>query len=220
MCVCVFISKTIYSFYFFFKSKQVSCLFVFRPHCMTALLDLISLTNSLISKRSKSEECLTLNSSLLKILRWLLSFFSAFVESSNRGGQIPAILLNNGKKTFEILTDMYQDEFIFNLLYVAKVEDKDGYSKIVATECKKIDTMMTSKTSPASNDLKSFYVPETILGLRTLDPMKNEAKPVSIASELPSFVHTVQPMLVFEALFRPASDLNSLSQYLNTLRFV
>ena len=80
--------------------------------------------------------------------------------------------------------------------------------------------MMTSKTSPASNDLKSFYVPETILGLRTLDPMKNEAKPVSIASELPSFVHTVQPMLVFEALFRPASDLNSLSQYLNTLRFV
>ena len=89
----------------------------------------------------------------------------------------------------------------------------------MASLCKQIDTLMTSKTATAiSNDIKKIYVSEIVLGLRTLDPLKNEAKPVSIASELPSFVHTVQPILVFEALFRPSSDLNSLSQYLNTLR--
>ena len=93
----------------------------FRPHCMTALLDLIDLTTSLISKRSKAEECLTLNASLLKILSWLLKFFLAFIEASNRGQMSSSIVMKNAEKTFEILTDFYQDEFIFNLLYVTKV---------------------------------------------------------------------------------------------------
>ena len=56
-----------------------------------------------------------------------------------------------------------------------------------------------------------------IAGVKSLDSLKSESKAVSIANEVPSFVHTIQPMLVFEALFRPASDLNSLSQYLMTL---
>ena len=189
---------------------------------MTTLLDLISLTKSLISKRSKSEECLTLNASLLKILSWLLKFFLAFIETSNRG-QITTstpnatMIMKNAEKTFDIVADFYHDEFIFNLLYVTKVEDKDSYSKM-ASLCKQIDSMMTSKSTTISNELKNKYSSEVILGLRSLDPLKNETKPVSIASELPSFVHTVQPILVFEALFRPASDLNSLSQYLNVLR--
>ena len=34
---------------------------------------------------------------------------------------------------------------------------------------------------------------------------------------MPSFVHAIQPMLVFEALFHPTSDLSNLSQYLNCL---
>lgn len=88
---------------------------------MTALLDLIDLTTSLISKRSKAEECLTLNASLLKILSWLLKFFLAFIEASNRGQMSSSIVMKNAEKTFEILTDFYQDEFIFNLLYVTKV---------------------------------------------------------------------------------------------------
>ena len=37
------------------------------------------------------------------------------------------------------------------------------------------------------------------------------------ANEMPSFVHAIQPMLVFEALFHPTSDLSNLSQYLNCL---
>ena len=202
------------------KSK---CLF-YRPHCMTALLDLICLTKALISKRSKAEECVTLSASLLKILSWLLKFFLAFIEFSNRGQMSTSIpnsltIMRNAEKTLGILTDFYQDEFIFNLLYVTKVEDKDSYSKM-ASLCKEIDTKMTSKSATISNDLKKLYVSEAILGLRTLDPLKSESKPVSIASELPSFVHTIQPILVFEALFRPASDLNSLSQYLNSLRYV
>ena len=88
---------------------------------MTALLDLIDLTTSLISKRSKAEECLTLNASLLKILSWLLKFFLAFIEASNRGQMSTSIVMKNAEKTFEILKDFYQDEFIFNLLYVTKV---------------------------------------------------------------------------------------------------
>ena len=40
-----------------------------------------------------------------------------------------------------------------------------------------------------------------------MDPLKNEAKPMSIANELPSFTHAIQPLLVFEALFHPTSDL-------------
>ena len=35
-----------------------------RPHCTSALLDLIDLTKKLVSKRSKPEECMNLNSTL------------------------------------------------------------------------------------------------------------------------------------------------------------
>ena len=154
-----------------------------RPHCITALLDLISLTKRLISKRSKPEECVVLTGSLMRILIWLLKFFFVVVEASSKGktvinlcifsteilfmqftGQtVQPALIENAKKTLEILTEMQQDEFIFNLLYVTKVEDKDSYSKM-ASICKQIDALMTSKTTSISADLKSVYVSDVILG--------------------------------------------------------
>lgn len=190
-----------------------------RPHCIAALLDLVNLTRNLVSKRSKPEECLTLNASLMKILTWLLKFFLSLIEISNRGQSLSAALMENARKSFEILKEFQQDEFIFNLLYVGKVEDKDSYTKMTSI-CKQIEAIMSSKTSPISSDFKAFYASDVILSFRSLDPMKNEAKPVSIANELPSFVHTVQPMLVFEALLRPASDLTGLSHYLNCLTHI
>ena len=51
----------------------------------------------------------------------LLKFFLAFIEASNRGQMSSSIVMKNAEKTFEILKDFYQDEFIFNLLYVTKV---------------------------------------------------------------------------------------------------
>ena len=71
--------------------------------------------------------------------------------------------VDNGRKTFEILTEIYQDEFILNLLYVTKMEDKDSFSKM-AILCKQIDATMTSKTSSISSDFKTFYSSEIMLG--------------------------------------------------------
>ncbi len=188
-----------------------------RPHCVRALLDLVSLTRGLISKRSKGEECALLTTALLKILVWLVKLFHATVEANVRGHTINAsITIDNVKKMMEILTEFHDDELIFNLLYVAKVEEKDSFAK-VSSACKQIDAIMMSKTSTVSNEIKSLYNSNVLMGLRTLDPMKNEPKPISIANELPNFVHCVQPMLVFEALFRPASDMTSLGQYLTAL---
>lgn len=193
-----------------------------RPHCITALLDLVILTRGLISKRSKPDECATLNGALMKILSWLLKLFQSIIEAAtSRSGQtLSPALTENARKIFTVLTEFQKDEFIFNLLYVSKTEDKDSYSKM-ASVCRQIESVMTSKNSTGvSMELKSFYSSEVILSLRSLDPLKVEAKSVSNASEQPSFVHSVQPMLVFEALFRPASDLTSLSQYLSTLTHI
>ena len=187
-----------------------------RPHCTSVLLELISLSKALISKRSKPEECLSLNSSLLKIATWLLKLYAGIIETLHRG-QAPE-LVTNAQKTFEILTDFYKDEFILNLMYVVKVDDKDAYSKM-GQLCKQIDSLMNTKNSSLPNEIKMDYSSEVMMGLKSLDPLKNEGKVVSIANELPSFVHAIQPMLMFEALFHPTSDLNSLSQYFHSLTY-
>ena len=188
-----------------------------RPHCTSSLLDLIKLTISLISVRSKPEECLNLNNTLLKTLSWMLRYFLSVLEANqSRSNGQPLESVENAKKCFEILKAFYEDDFMMNLLYVARIEDKDAYSKM-ASLCKQIDNLFNTKNSTVQSEFKSFYSSEVILGLRSLDPLKSEAKPVSIANENPSFVHAIQPMLVFEALFHPTSDLNNLSQYLNCL---
>ena len=187
-----------------------------RPHCTSVLLELITLSKTLISKRSKPEECLSLNNSLMKIVTWLLRLYSSIIETLHRG-QAPE-LITNGQKTFEVLTEFYKDEFLLNLMYVVKIDDKDAYSKM-SQMCKQIDTLMNMKNSSLPNDIKVGYSSEVMMGLKSLDPLKNEGKIVSIANELPSFVHAIQPMLMFEALFHPTSDLNSLSQYFHALTY-
>ena len=86
---------------------------------------------------------------------------------------------DNAKKCFNILKTFYEDEFLINLLYVARIEDKDSHAKM-ATTCKNIDNLINTKTSTIPKEFKSFYSSEVILGLRSLDPLKNETKPISI----------------------------------------
>ena len=156
-------------------------------------------------------------SNLLKTVTWLLKFFLSVLEANqNRSSGQKLESLENSKKCFEILKNFYDDEFLMNLLYVARIEDKDNYGKM-ANLCKQIDQLVNTKTSTVPMEFKAFYSSEVILGLKSLDPLKNETKPVSIANEMPSFVHAIQPMLVFEALFHSTSDLNNLSQYLYCL---
>ena len=50
-----------------------------RPHCTTALLDLVKLTTNLVSKRSKPEECLTLNRYVCILTYLFLIFLSKFL---------------------------------------------------------------------------------------------------------------------------------------------
>ena len=166
-----------------------------RPHCTSALLDLIDLTKKLVSKRSKPEECMNLNSTLLKTLSWLLRFLLSVLEanqmrnSSNNGagaGQNNQTVLesfDNAKKCFNILKTLYEDEFLMNLLYVARIEDKDSHAKM-ATTCKNIDNLINTKTSTIPKEFKSFYSSEVILGLRSLDPLKNESKQISIGEKI------------------------------------
>ena len=55
---------------------------------------------------------------------------------------------------------------------------------------------------PDSTELKS-ELSKIVVGLGNLDPLRQ----LSDVASLPSFVHAIQPMLVCEALLRPASDL-------------
>jgi hypothetical protein len=55
---------------------------------------------------------------------------------------------------------------------------------------------------PDSTELKS-ELSKIVVSLGNLDPLRQ----LSDVASLPSFVHAIQPMLVCEALLRPASDL-------------
>lgn len=89
----------------------------------------------------------------------------------------------------------------------------------MTSSCKQLEQLLSiQKSHPIIHEFKDQIL-EITLVLRNLDPLKSAAATVinSEKSELPSFVHAIQPMLVFEALLHPTSDLNALSLHLHSV---
>lgn len=166
-----------------------------KDHCTLALLDLVDLSQSLVTSRGKPEDCLTLGHSLVKIVLWLLRLI---IDSPTPAIETRVVQL---LKIFVV-----DNDFTASLLYVGKVEDKENFSKI-STSCKAL-----TDQAKASPDLAAV-----LAALKNPDPMKLSGLSACNSSGLsawPSFVHVIQPMLLYEALLHPASDLTVLSQHL------
>ncbi len=207
-----------------------------RPHCVAALLDFLELCQRLIASRGKPEECIVLTTALMNTTLWLLKYVSAVLESivanlnpPQQSSTQAKLSKDNSKRALKLLVTIVENNFAYNLLYVGKAEDKDLYNKVYAA-AKQLDQVVNggSSSKGSSNNsnnvntnsaaLQDYKADASVVvsSLKTIDPLKSLSIQ-SAAHELPSFVHAVQPMLMYEALLRPSSDLSTLSHHLTTV---
>ncbi|XP_040568441.1 mediator of RNA polymerase II transcription subunit 24 [Lepeophtheirus salmonis] len=174
-----------------------------KPSCHTALLHLLQETlQNYIKGSGKNEECLSLATSLVSLSSWLLRLLAHSMESQQT--------LSNAQKTLSLLDSMILSRpFVLSLFTVAKAEDKENYLKMIAL-CK-------SLASKDHSTLKSEIV-------RVTAALRNGAEFLTQSEKIApdSFILTsaIQPVLAFEAILHPNSDLNNLAQGLNTLALV
>lgn len=181
-----------------------------RPHCVAALLELIELSQTCMTSRGKPEECVSLATSTLKVTLWLLKCMTSAFEL---GDKVSAIEVQNFTLALELIRNYLDSEFSMCLLFLGKAEDKDTHDKILAASQQLLEFSKTANTLiPESTELKQDIM-KTIASVGNLDPMRS---PPEVTS-LPSFVHAIQPMLLFEALLRPTSDQGSLSHHLHSV---
>jgi len=137
---------------------------------------------------------------------------------------------------------MMENEFTLCMMFIGRIEDKDTYAKILNTNKKIMDQLkgLTQQNQLSHSILSECpkFKPNmtrlvTCISAGSLDPLSqasmefvdgaipNQYKQPSSAqaflaksNHLPSLVHVIQPLLLFEAIMRPMSDLKALSQNL------
>ncbi len=199
-----------------------------RPHCTVAL---IRLSEEVVPKATSA-------SALAQIAAWLLTAVSAsLARIESRAPSTLGVDTENYESGLKLLRKLaVETEFTAALLYIGKKEEPEAQAKIVAM-CKQLNEQVCIERVILPIESYSSCFPVCALkvsqtqvhaalkqevtklttALKTLDP-KSLTVAESKASSVGGFPF-VQPLLAYEAVLRPTSDLTGLSQQLYTQAF-
>ena len=189
-----------------------------HPHCTAALLTLVDSAKSrLTSARARTEECLHLASALLKVVAWLLRVISASLVKVEMPQSSPgAVDVANAESAVRLLRFLaLESDFASAMLHVAKSEDRETHSiRVVAASKQVVDALSASllgaKLRPEFDKIAA--------ALRSLDPARIVEKGKrAVQHNVKSGYPVLQPLLAFEAVLRPTSDLGVLSHHIHSI---
>ena len=189
-----------------------------HPHCTAALLSLVDSAKSrLTSARARTEECVQLASALLRVVAWLLRVISASLVKVEMPQSSPGpVDVANAEGAVRLLRFLaLESDFTSAMLHVAKSEDRETHSiRVVAASKQVADALSASllgaKLRPEFDKIAA--------ALRSLDPARIVEKGRrGVQDNVKSGYPVLQPLLAFEAVLRPTSDLGVLSHHIHSI---
>ncbi len=188
---------------------------------------------------SKPEELVVLASSLLAALMWLLKLMSQSFEAlelHHRSGEGSAAHSSNYRRALNLAHQLLEGDFSLALLYVGRAEDREIHSRAFS-QCKQLEEQVKQSGHVLSGgggssggsgsasggtgggvggggDASALKqeLSRLTMAVKTIDPVKASGGGPGGGNDPLDCMHQLQPMLTFEALLRPDSDLTELAQ--------
>ncbi|XP_059094945.1 mediator of RNA polymerase II transcription subunit 24-like isoform X1 [Tigriopus californicus] len=177
-----------------------------KPHGSGALLDLITSAQGHVTCKGRPEDCVQLAVALLQVHGWLLQLLSATFQRLERLRD-SKIDSRNYRRAVDALTFFTQSDFGLTLLYIGRGEDRETHSQVVAAGKKVADLARQAHLFDQEPAALKVELNQILTALKAPEPMRIPSPPVPM-----SHVGSLQPMLAYEALLHPTSDLVSLSR--------
>ena len=199
-----------------------------KPHCTAVLLALLEKTckESHLNCRvgGKNEECISLATSLMHLSSWLLKVistsFETLIQTHGQRNHNKNIIIKNYKTAIRLLQTLIIDsEFASALFTLGKCEERDNFMKSIGGNCKVVLELSKSAQTFCPDEFAALKqdVVKITNSLKSMDPsgsLKDKGTdPYYVTS-------AIQPVLAFEAVLNPTSDLSSLASHLNTIALV
>ena len=190
-----------------------------HPHCTAALISLVDAAKSRLTSGSRTEECMHLAASLLRLVTWLLRVVQASlvkVEAPQLDLGMAAVDVTNAENAVRLLKFLaLESDLTSAMLHVARTDEREvhylalGLSKQVLDALAASHNLCSSKLKPEFEKISA--------ALRTLDPAKVPDNGKRGAQDKGTGHPVLQPLLAFEAVLRPTSDLAGLSHHIHSI---
>ena len=192
--------------------------FTTHPHCTAALVALVDAAKSrLTSARARAEECMHLAASLLRLVTWLLRVLLASlvkVEATPPRQSDLAVDAANAENAVRLLRFLVlESDFTSAMLHVARTDEREVHYLALGLSKQVLDALSASHNLCSSKLRPEFERVST--ALRTLDPAK--AQPERDREKGADGLPVLQPLLAFEAVLRPTSDLTALAYHIQSI---
>ena len=187
-----------------------------HPHCTAALVALIDAAKSrLTSARARAEECMHLAASLLRLVTWLLRVLLASLVKVETPRQSDlAVDAANAENAVRLLRFLVlESDFTSAMLHVARTDEREVHYLALGLSKQVLDALSASHNLCSSKLRPEFERVST--ALRTLDPAK--AQPERDREKGADGLPVLQPLLAFEAVLRPTSDLTALAYHIQSI---
>ena len=183
-----------------------------HPHCLSVLMDLLGKAKDHVTSKGRPEDCVQLSVSLLNAIHWLLRLLAASLETlkERKHSQIHR---RNVREAVGLLKHFAGNDFNLALLYVGRAEDKAAHAGMLAT-VKKFSSEMAGFTATLDGEGAQFRTDMTkvLSALKTFEPEGGKAE-----SGVASYTLSIQPLLAFEALLHPGSDVTGIAHKIFTV---
>lgn len=194
-----------------------------HPHCTAALISLVDAAKSrLASARARTEECMQLAASLLRLVTWLLRVILASlvkVETPQSDPGMAAVDAANAENAVRLLRFLaLESEFSSAMLHVARTDEREVHYLALGLSKQVLDALSASHHLCSTKLRPEFE--RIAAALRTLDPAKvpeNGKRGAQAQDNYGTGYPVLQPLLAFEAVLRPTSDLTALSHHIHSI---
>nr|CAG4642316.1 EOG090X01FD [Evadne anonyx] len=169
-----------------------------KTKCLTELLSLLEKSVKFISCSGSVEDCASLASSLLSLESWLLTLTGDCLKKLCENNTLTEYF-NICHSTNKLLTNLYEDDFLISLLFIARCSD-DKFSAAHLVQ-------LTNLIKRTLNQCRCFEA--------NLFKETNQRNKSHYDNSLCTDVHT---LISWETLLRPTSDGQNLTQQLDVLQ--